>query len=175
MKKSSTFSSKKDFLDSFVIPKDDGRQEEPKSLNFDKVNFDSNLLLQQIEQQQSKESEEAYRKIVEKIIDFSKDYIDNQSKSKQTLRNKLCIFLAALLSVQFVFLIMALFFKGFDCVLFSLDDKIITCYIVSVFVETLAALGVIISFSVKTTEESSLIEILNSVVTNYQKYKTQDR
>ena len=53
----------------------------------------------------------------------------------------------------------------------QLSDNVLTVYMTSVFVETLGAVVVMIKYAFKADEEVRIIDILNAVVKNFQKYR----
>lgn len=114
------------------------------------------------------ESDRAYRKITEDIIQATTNQLMEHTKAKNPLRTTLMRVVSILLGCQFLALIVLLFTNTkFEL---NISDEIFKVYIISVFVETLAGLMIMIRFSFDTTQEIELIKILNSIIINFKKY-----
>lgn len=110
-------------------------------------------------------SDQAYREITQTIVDKTVEHLEKQNTRKETLRSNLAKFIKCFLSIQFAVLCLVLAFnKGLN-----ISDTVISAFIVSVFAETLAGLIVMVKYAFDSEQEVKLIEILNSVVQNYQK------
>lgn len=114
------------------------------------------------------DSDKDYRRITEKIIDKTCDQLNAHTNAKSPLREKLSNFIVGLLSVQFLVLVVILFFNS-EWKL-QISDFILNSYIISVFVETLAGLTIMIKFAFDSKQEVELIQILNAIITNFKKY-----
>lgn len=114
-------------------------------------------------------SDEDYRIITNRIIDITKENIDRQTEQKETMRKPLTWFVGVLLFAQFIVLVVILF--GNTCC-FNIPETVINTYIISVFAETLVGLIVIIKFAFDSKQEVNLIEVLNTIVSKFQKYKS---
>lgn len=118
-------------------------------------------------------SEADYREIAKSIVNASLDQLDEQNDSKKDLKNKFYEFFARFIAVQFAFLVAMILIRsifGAD----SLSDQIIIAYIASVFVETLGAIILMIKYAFDSSQETSVLKILNGVISNYQKFKNND-
>ena len=115
-------------------------------------------------------SENAYIDIANKIVDASTDQLNQQNFSKNGLKEKFTKFFIIFISIQYGFLAVLLASLAFfDFV--ELDTTIIIAYISSVFVETLGAIVFMITYAFNSQQEVQILEILNKVITNFQKFK----
>lgn len=96
-----------------------------------------------------------------------KDKSEETYKEKLELRNRLINFCLQILTVQMIFLILFLVLSR----RIQLTDNVLTVYMTAVFVETLGAVVVMIKYAFKADEEVRIIDILNAVVKNFQKYR----
>ncbi len=116
------------------------------------------------------ESEIRYIKIVEEIVDSSKQQLFSQHDNKSSIRKKFQNFFIKLLSWQMVaviaLIILSACFKWFD-----ISDKVIIVFITSVFVETLGAIVIMIKFAFDNTQEVQILKILSGAIRNFQKFK----
>ena len=119
----------------------------------------------------AQKSEESYINIVEDVVDFSKTELGNLSEQKDGLRNKLVDFCLRILSAQFILMFVLLVCGGG----LGISDKVIIAFMTSVFIETLGAIVIMIRFAFKSDEEVKIIDILNAVVRNYQKYSRKNK
>ncbi len=116
------------------------------------------------------QSEDAYIKIAEKIVQTSTNQLEDQNESKNRLKEKFTKFFIWFISIQYGFLALLLVGMAiFDFV--ELDTAIIMAYIGSVFVETLGAIILMITYAFNSQQEVKILEILNKVIANYQKFK----
>lgn len=117
-----------------------------------------------------KASEDAYRKIALDIVDVSSDQLEEQNESKNRLKMIFTIFFIVFIAVQYLVLISFLYIKSFydRC---GLSDTVIVSYITSVFVETIGAIVIMIKYAFDSKQEVNILEILNGVISNYQKFK----
>ena len=142
---------------------------EKVSVPYENVEFDSYPYLEEIDRELSpeEESDKDYRKITKQIIKITQENLDSQYEDKKIIRKPILNFIVVLVSVQYVFLAFWIVLnKG--CI--GASDSVVTAYIVSVFAETFAGLMVIIKFAFDSKQETKLIEILNSVIENFQKF-----
>ncbi len=119
-------------------------------------------------------SDERYFKIVEDIVKTAKAQLKGQNEAKTQLRKIFVIFFVVLLSVQMLAVITFMTLTAIKCVEFAISDALMTTFIVSVFVETLGAIIIMITFAFASKEEVTVVELLIQVVKNYQKYKRND-
>lgn len=112
-------------------------------------------------------SEETYLDIVQDVVKSSKENLSKIHKEKLELRNRLINFCLQILTVQMIFLILFLVLSR----RIQLSDNVLTVYMTAVFVETLGAVVVMIKYAFKADEEVRIIDILNAVVKNFQKYR----
>ncbi len=117
------------------------------------------------------ESDQGYQKVTDKIIDKSADHLEKQQRSKCGLRKTFTIFFSILLSIQYVCLVAFISLNALECCPFSLSEELLKLYIVSVFLETLSAMGVMIAFAFASKDETKIVELLNNIIENYQKVK----
>lgn len=121
-----------------------------------------------------KRSEEAYIRIVEEVVNMSGDNLTTIRKDKSVLRDSFVSLFCYIIKIQLVVLFIIF---GLDALLpfFDIAENIIITYMSAVFVETLGVIAVMIAFAFKSNEEIKIIDILNSVVSNYQKYKEKHK
>lgn len=115
--------------------------------------------------------EEAYLEIVQDVVKNSKKNLSIIHEEKQELRDRLISFCLQILTVQMLFLIMLLWFAK----PMGLSDNILSVYMTAVFVETLGAVIVMVRYAFKSDEEVKIIDILNAVVKNFQKYSDSNK
>lgn len=120
---------------------------------------------------QSEISDTTYQKIAQRIVDITETNLQKQEENKKTLRKPLQKFIMALLSLQFAVLVLAMFLNDF-CL--HIEAELIKTYIVSVFAETLLGLTIMISFAFSNKEEVQLISILNSVISEFKIFGTEN-
>lgn len=111
-------------------------------------------------------SEETYLDIVQEVVKNSKENLEMIHAEKSELRCKLIDFCLCILAIQLIFLIVFLVFSK----QINLSDKVLSVYMTAVFVETLGAVIVMVKYAFKSDEEVKIIDILNAVVKNFQKY-----
>ena len=116
------------------------------------------------------ESEIEYRKIAVSVVNISSEQLKKQNRSKAALKIIFSSFFTAFIIVQFVILIWLLRLK-FVCQVASITDTIIIAYISSVFVETLGVIIVMVKYAFNSDQEVSILDILNGVIANFQKFK----
>ncbi len=74
-----------------------------------------------------------------------------------------------MLIVQYLVLVALIVCNSLNTIVFTITEQILKLYMISVFVETLSAMGVMIAFAFASGEESKIVEILNNIIKNYQK------
>ena len=111
-------------------------------------------------------SEEIYLEVVQDVVDFSKINLETIHFEKKLLRDRLIEFCLQILAIQLVFLFLFLVLRQ----QMGLSDNVLSVFMTSVFVETLGAIFIMIKFAFKSDEEVKIIDILNAVVKNFQKY-----
>ncbi len=116
-----------------------------------------------------KSSEDTYQAIASDIVDVSSEQLEEQNASKNRLKHTFTVFFICFLSVQYLVLISFLYIKSF-CVKCGLSDTVIISYMTSVFVETLGAIVVMIKYAFDSKQEVNILEILNGVIANFQKF-----
>ena len=114
-------------------------------------------------------SEENYIEIVKNIVETSKEQLNAQRDNKKKLRKGFTIFFCCFISIQFVVLMLIVFFKGF-CSNFTLNENVIMSLVASIFIETLGAIVIMIRFAFDSQQEITILETLNTVVENFQKF-----
>ena len=112
--------------------------------------------------------EENYSKIVEEVIEISKDQLEKEGEKKRKLRSFFTWFFSVFIAVQFVALLVLLLIKGFNGN-FKISEALLTTYIISVFVETLGIIAAMVAFIFNAKEEVNIINTLNAAIANYQK------
>ncbi len=131
------------------------------------ANF-SNTTSRKIEQQSIRDkSEQTYIDIVQDVVENSKENLTAIRDDKQSLRYRLIDFCLTMLAVQMIFLIIFLLCSR----KIGLSDNVLSVYMTAVFVETLGSVIVMVKYAFKSEEEVKIIDILNAVVKNFQKYK----
>ena len=116
------------------------------------------------------ESDKGYREISEKIIQISSDYLANEHDNKKELRRNFGILFSILISLQYAFIVVAIVLNACLGVSFYINQEILKLYIISVFVETLSAIGIMIVFAFASKDETTIISVLNNVIEHYQKF-----
>lgn len=116
------------------------------------------------------QSEIEYRKIAVDVVKISSKQLKIQNISKTILKSVFSIFFAALLVIQFVGLIWMLKLKFVEQVE-SITDTIVIAYMSSVFVETLGVILIMVKYAFNSDQEVSILDILNGVIANFQKFK----
>lgn len=111
-------------------------------------------------------SEETYLDIVQDVVKNSKKNLETMHKEKLDLRYRLIDFCLQILCIQMIFLIILLLFSK----KIGLSDNVLSVYMTAVFVETLGSVIVMVKYAFKSDEEVKIIDILNAVVKNFQKY-----
>lgn len=71
---------------------------------------------------------------------------------------------------KYAVLVAFLFIKAFVLHIY-LTDTIVISYMTSVFVETIGAIAIMIKYAFDSQQEVNILDILNSVISNYQKFK----
>ena len=121
---------------------------------------------------QSEKSDNTYQAITQRIVEITEDNLIAQEDNKAKLRKPLHIFIIVILSIQLLILATILFGNN---AWFKFDAEIIKTYIVSVFAETLLGLTVMIRFAFSNKQEVELISILNSVVSDFKVFGTDNK
>lgn len=116
-------------------------------------------------------SEEEYLSTVKDVVIFSKENLKTIHEEKLDLRQRLIDFCLQVLSIQMVFLI--IFLLGHKQL--GLSDSVLSVYMTAVFVETLGSVIVMVKYAFKSDEEVKIIDILNAVVKNFQKYRDTEK
>ncbi len=114
------------------------------------------------------DSEDGYRRVVEKIVGITDNELQNQSTSKNPIKKKFTTFFVWFISIQYIALIIVLVLLGFS--LIKLSETIIITYMTSVFAETLGAVIIMIRYAFNSKQEVELIKILSSAITDYKKF-----
>ena len=117
------------------------------------------------------ESDKNYQEVTKQIIDISKTYLFTQQKEKINLRKRFFNLFSWLICVQFIFIVLFILFDSCPKVTLEIPDETLKVYIVSVFLETLTAIGTMIAFAFASKEETRIVGVLNSIVENYQKFR----
>lgn len=114
-------------------------------------------------------SELRYITIVEDIVKLSSNQLVSQQEKKIGSRESFQKFFIWLLIGQMSALIILIIAKAIfkD---FNLTDKVIITFITSIFVETLAVVGIMIKFNFDSSQEVQILKILNGVVEKFQKF-----
>lgn len=137
--------------------------EESERLHGASVDFD------EVEKGLAKQSEDAYRDVADKIVSQSIEQLGEQNESKNDLKKLFTIFFTIFISVQFLIMVGLLVCVGFFEM--ALSDTVLISYITSVFVETIGAIIIMIRYAFDSQQEVNILQILNGVIENYQKFK----
>ena len=116
------------------------------------------------------ESNEYYNDVVNSIVTTASDYLSNAEGEKRNLRKIFFRFFICILILQLISVIVFTLFDATGWFGFEMTDNMLSVFIGSVFVETLAAIGVMIAFAYASNDEVKIIELLTAVVESYQKY-----
>ncbi len=114
------------------------------------------------------ESEKTYREIAQLIVNTSSKQLNEQNQSKTKLKSIFTIFFIVFISAQYVVLVGLMLLKALAGV--DLSDTVLITYITSVFVETLGSIAVMIAYAFDSKQEVNILEILNGVISNFQKF-----
>lgn len=115
-------------------------------------------------------SEYVYNKLVSEIINLSKTNLSELRTDKRSLREFFESFFVRIVSAQFMILILLLFLNATHTE-FNISDTVLVSFMSSVFVQTLGGIVIMITFAFKSDEEVKIIDILNTFIQTYQKYK----
>lgn len=146
-----------------------------KDLNFDEIfpqSFDTGAMdynLKEDAKNAEVESDIEYRNIAKSIVDISNDQLDKQNKSKIYLKESFEAFFKRLLSFQLIAIFALLMVKGFYRN-FNITDNVLIAIISSVFVESLGIVAVMVKYAFNSEQEVKILEILEELIKNYQKY-----
>ena len=135
-------------------------------LNKDEVSWRDNADAEQIDKAIKKYAPDAYPNLVKRIVKISEKQLEEQSKSKITLKKIFTIFFVIFIGVQYIFLMFLLLGKAFWNI--NLSDNIIAVYIGSVFLETLGAIIVMVKYAFDSNQEVEILGILNNALATYQ-------
>ena len=119
------------------------------------------------------DSDKGYQKIAERVVTISEDYLKKQDDRKKPLQESFNKFFTKLLGMQYIVMIGLFLLNSFSCIPFTISESLLMTYIVSVFVETLGAISVMLAFAFTSKEESNIVEVLNAVISNHQKYQAR--
>ena len=111
------------------------------------------------------DSEEKYMDNVEKIIDSSIYQLQVQNEFKIKTRLYFIKFFSTFLSVEFIGLLVILFFNKYFCI----TEPIILAYITSVFLETIGVIYLMVKFTFNSQQENQSLQILNNAIEKIQK------
>ena len=134
---------------------------------------EGSLAVSRMDNQILADAEKSYSKTVDEVIRISGEQLTEEGKNKQKLRFFFTIFFSIFIASQFVILSVVIFLLGLQQD-FVLPDGVLTAYIASVFVETLGVVALMVKFVFNSQEEVKIIDILNAVVVNYQKFNRKD-
>lgn len=121
------------------------------------------------ETQLQADSEDHYWKIVTQIYGLSEERLNKQADEKKLLRKVFYWTFAPLLIIQFVAIIVLIILNGRNVV--SVDSTVLTVLVSAMFVETLGAIIVMIRYCFDSSQEVKILEVLNGIVSNFQKFK----
>ena len=155
------------------IQKDLNEMRQAATASFLCADIDDSLLsddASEIDNALKRKSEDTYRKIALKIVDTSSKQLEEQNTSKNKLKSIFTTFFIIFIGIQYLVLISLLFTKAFVPIL-NLSDTVIISYITSVFVETLGAIAIMITYAFDSKQEVNILKILNGIISNYQKFK----
>ena len=141
---------------------------EKKHVAVDTASLQDNDDAASIDNELKDKSEKNYIEIAQNIVEVSSEQLWLQNSSKRRLKNIFTTFFIFFISVQYLVLVALLFVKAFVDI--NLTDAMLIAYITSVFVETLAAIAVMIKYAFDSEQEVQILAILNSVISNYQKF-----
>lgn len=133
------------------------------------LRFEDNNAADCLDRKLKEQSEAKYMEIASTIVNISGNQLDNQNKSKNTLKLTFTVFFICFISVQYIALIILLFSKAF-CENMDLSDPIIITYITSVFVETLGAILIMVKYAFDSEQETNVLKILSEVISSYKKF-----
>ena len=119
------------------------------------------------------QSEKEYSKVAKQIVGASVNQLITQNRSKTLLKKIFTIFFVVFISVQYAALI-ALFAGRIFLPEMNLSDEIIIAYMSSIFVETLGGIVLMIKYAFDSSQETKVLDILNGVIGNYQKFHGED-
>ncbi len=115
------------------------------------------------------ESDRSYNMIAAQVIAASQAHLAEQQRDKVALRKRFAILFSALLMLEYIFLVLFILIDAVTLIPADIPDAILQLYITSVFVQTLASMGVMIAFAFVSQEETRIVGLLNQIIKNYQK------
>lgn len=118
----------------------------------------------------AEQSDEGYRKLAEKIVRIAEKYLSDKDSKKSSLRQMFAPFFNKLLVGQYIVLVVFILLDAFTFIPFEISESLIHIYIISVFVETLGTISIMLVFAFTTKEEATIVNILTTIIENYQKY-----
>ena len=130
-----------------------------------------------LEKELAQRSEDSYLEIVAGIVNTSTEQLDSQNRGKKNLRLAFFIIFTVLIVLQLAFIFTIVGLQGSNAS-FDVGVEIVVAIVSSVFVETLGAIILMIKYCFDSSQEVKILEILNGVVKNFQKYgsnKTDDK
>ena len=155
-----------------------GRRRSPSLLTFDDIRkryasysdtWSSEKTLDAKAKSLLAQSEQEYSKVAKQIVDVSVQQLKTQNRSKTLLKKIFTIFFVVFISIQYAALL-ALFVGRIFLPEMNLSDEIIIAYMSSIFVETLGGIFLMIKYAFDSSQETNVLNILNGVIGNYQKF-----
>ena len=143
----------------------------------DKINlpldsWSDNEIGNSIDDRLKQRSEDDYIDIANNIVNTSVDQLKEQNESKRKLKKTFTIFFIIFIGVQYLAMLL-LFVAKIFLKNMPLSDQIIIVYISSVFVETLGAIVLMIKYAFDSKQETNVLDILNGVISRYQKFSNK--
>lgn len=171
-------------ISNIIIPqksKEKSRSSEDET-KFDekKVNIEPDIVKittidNNIQDELERESNKNYDKVVAEIVDISKKHLNNQNEKKSGIRKKLIWFFIGLLSFQMLAVVTLIALSSVETLSFVISDFLLATFITSVFIETLGAMIIMVSFAFGSKEEVEVVGLLTEVIKNYQKYNRLEK
>ena len=115
------------------------------------------------------QSERDYIKIANNIVSASIKQMRSQNNSKTILKTAFSRFFIRFITAQYIAMIL-IFAVQMLFPVTALPTEVLIVYISSVFVETLGAIVLMIKYAFDSGQETQVLDILNGVIANYQKF-----
>ena len=117
------------------------------------------------------ESNRGYQLMADRIITVSQNHLANQQHDKVVLRKKFANLFSVLLFMEYGFLVLFILLDAVSSIPVEIPESILQLFTASVFLQTLATIGVMIAFAFVSKEETRIVSLLNQIIQNYQKFQ----
>ena len=115
------------------------------------------------------DSNRGYQIMADRIITVSQKHLANQQHDKVELRKKFAKLFSVLLVMEYVFLVLFILLDAIQFIPVDIPESVLQLFTGSVFLQTLATIGVMIAFAFVSKEETRIVGLINQIIQNYQK------